>query len=81
MTNRDWLNSLTNAEFAGVFFTYDAPIYRYFGSCTDSKSAFKQWLDQEYNEGDVVYDYFTTGVIPTQWISPSVGRLGRKKNK
>lgn len=81
MTNRDWLNSLTNAELAGVFFTYDAPIYRYFGSHTDSKSAFEQWLNQEYNEGGVVYNYFLTGEIPTQWISPSVGCLERKKNK
>ena len=81
ITNRDWLNSLSNAEFVQVFFVYNPPIFKYFSSHTDSKSAFKQWLDQEYKEGCCVYEYFKTGNIPEQWISPSVGCLGHKEEK
>lgn len=80
-TNRDWLNSLSNAEFVQVFFVYNPPIFKYFSSNTDSKSAFKQWLDKEYKEDCCVYEYFKTGNIPEQWISPSVGCLGHKEEK
>lgn len=81
MTNRDWLNSLSNAEFAQVFFVYNPPIFKYFSSHTDPKSAFRQWLAQEYKEDCCVYEYFKTGNIPDQWMSPSVGCLGHKEEK
>ena len=80
-TNRDWLNSLSDVEFAWVFFSFNPPIYEYFSSHTDSKNAFRQWLAQEYQPGSHTYEYFKTGVIPTQWISPSVGCLGHKEEK
>lgn len=80
-TNRDWLNSLSNVEFAQVFFGYNPPIFKYFSSHTDPKSAFRQWLAQEYKEDCCVYEYFKTGNIPDQWISPSVGCLGHKEEK
>lgn len=80
-TNRDWLNSLSNVELVQIFFGYNPPIFKYFSSHTDSKSAFKQWLDQEYKEDCCVYEYFKTGNIPEQWISPSVGCLGHKEEK
>lgn len=81
MTNRDWLNSLSNAEFGKVFFGYNPPIFKYFSSHTDPKSAFGQWLAQEYKEDCCVYEYFKTGNIPDQWMSPSVGCLGHKEEK
>ena len=81
ITNRDWLNSLSNEEFAQVFFVYNPPIFKYFSSHTDSKSAFRQWLAQEYKEDCCIYEYFKTGNIPDQWMSPSVGCLGQKEEK
>lgn len=78
-TNRDWINSLSDVEFAWVFFSFNPPIYEYFSSHTDSKNAFRQWLAQEYQPDSRTYEYFKTGVIPTQWISPSVGHLGHKE--
>lgn len=87
MTNRDWLNSLSNEEFAQVFFSYNPPIskifsiFKYFGHHTDPKRAFRQWLTQEYKEDCCIYEYFKTGNIPEQWISPSVGCLGHKEEK
>lgn len=81
ITNRDWLNSLSNEEFVQVFFVYNPPIFKYFSSHTDSKSAFKQWLAQEYKEDCCIYEYFKTCNIPDQWMSPSVGCLGHKEEK
>lgn len=80
-TNCDWLRSLSDAEFAQVFFSYNPPIFMYFNSHTDPKSAFRQWLTQDYQPDGCVYEYFKTGEIPNQWISPSIGCLGHKNKK
>jgi hypothetical protein len=53
MTNREWLNSLSNEDFCTALEQIDCRLCAFYGDCKDKqcRDGFVEWLKKEHEDG------------------------------